>query len=53
MDGVGDEFGAVARLRNIKMYTPRGEHSDEKLVPPESWPQRASIELDHVVADYV
>jgi ATP-binding cassette subfamily C (CFTR/MRP) protein 1 len=45
-------LGAVARLRNMEMCTPREEQDDEKLTPLESWPQRGSVEMDHVVAAY-
>ncbi|TVY60887.1 ABC transporter FUM19 [Lachnellula suecica] len=45
-------LGAVARLRNMEMNTPREAQDCETFIPGESWPQSGSVQFNNIEASY-
>jgi ATP-binding cassette subfamily C (CFTR/MRP) protein 1 len=45
-------LGAVARLRNMEIHTPKESQDCEDFVPESSWPQHGGIKFSNIEASY-
>jgi ATP-binding cassette subfamily C (CFTR/MRP) protein 1 len=45
-------LGAIARLRDFEIETKTEAKEGESFVPPEDWPTRGLVQIDHLTASY-
>jgi ABC-type multidrug transport system fused ATPase/permease subunit len=45
-------LGAVARLRDMEMHTPKEAQDGETVVPESSWPEHGSVHFTNIEASY-